>query len=189
MAEELCGNDTDPVLFDQARSIARNDLVLQAITAQQVAVVERVRERCAVALRRKNRVLKHVDQLIRQSDQAYDLAAALRDHLLEKYAAQLPPPDAEIEAMQCDQDSLIPLYLEAFLQGKNSWLDEEEEETNEKRVRDQTRERDESETLEEAAADLIRLDRYERRASSRQHRALLAFMNVKMERAVSQTKM
>jgi hypothetical protein len=183
MAKALCGSNPNPVLFEQARNIARNDLALQAISAQQIAVVERVRERCAVALTtRKRGVLKHVDEHTRQSGQAFDLASALRDHLLEKYATQLPPPDLEIEAMQCEADGLIPLYLEAFLRGNKSWRDEEEGETNEKRVRDQTRERDEAETLEEAVADL---DRYERRAWSRQRRALRAFVYLKMERCVT----
>ena len=41
-------------------------------------------------------------------------------------------------------------------------------------------ERDEFEALEEAAADLIRLDRYERRSWSQQKRAIRNFMNLRM---------
>jgi len=39
---------------------------------------------------------------------------------------------------------------------------------------------DKYEALEEAAPDLIRLDRYERRAWSRQKRAIRSFMNLKL---------
>jgi hypothetical protein len=45
-------------------------------------------------------------------------------------------------------------------------------------------ERDEFAALEEAAPDLIRLDRYERRAWSRQKRAIGDFMNMKLMRAI-----
>ena len=45
-------------------------------------------------------------------------------------------------------------------------------------------ERDEFAALEEAAPDLIRLDRYERRAWSRQKRVIRDFMNMKLMRAI-----
>ena len=45
-------------------------------------------------------------------------------------------------------------------------------------------ERDQFAALEEAAPDLIRLDRYERRAWSRQMRAFRDFMNMKLMRAM-----
>jgi hypothetical protein len=49
-AKAICGADNDPLLFEQACTIAENDFVLRAIHAQQLAVVERVREIAAVAL-------------------------------------------------------------------------------------------------------------------------------------------
>ena len=49
-------------------------------------------------------------------------------------------------------------------------------------ARKQIKERDEFEAFEQAAIDLIRLDRYERRAWSRQKRAIRAFMNLKLRR-------
>ncbi len=47
-----------------------------------------------------------------------------------------------------------------------------------KRIEEQ--QRDEYEALEAAAADLIRLERYERRAWSRQKRAIRSFLNLEM---------
>jgi hypothetical protein len=44
------------------------------------------------------------------------------------------------------------------------------------------RDRDETEALEEAVADLIRLDRYERRARARQRRAINEFMKLTLNR-------
>jgi hypothetical protein len=58
----------------------------------------------------------------------------------------------------------------------------EEEERALELARQQIKERDEFEVFEQAAIDLIHLDRYERRAWSRQKRAIRAFMNLKLMR-------
>jgi hypothetical protein len=47
-------------------------------------------------------------------------------------------------------------------------------------ARKQIKERDEFEAFEQAAVDLIRLDRYERQAWSRHKRAIRACMNIKL---------
>ena len=52
-------------------------------------------------------------------------------------------------------------------------------------VEEQIIESDESEAFEEAAADLVRLDRYERRACARQRRAINAFMNIRLMKQLS----
>jgi hypothetical protein len=178
-AKALCGSDTNPILFEQARIIARNDLALQAITAQQIAVVERVRERSTIALRRRDNGVRFATRQMRQSRQAYDQASALREHLLEKYAAQLPP-ESELEEYQCDVDRLIPLHLETFLEERARELaakPQDDSGSSSDHTSELVHERDETAALEEAAIDLIRLDRYERRAWSRQQRALRVFMN------------
>lgn len=50
LAKSLCGNDHDPALFAQALVVANNELLLRAISAQQLAVVERLRVPSARAL-------------------------------------------------------------------------------------------------------------------------------------------
>ena len=62
----------------------------------------------------------------------------------------------------------------------------EEEERARELVRQQIKDRDEFEAFEQAAIDLIRLDRYERRAWSRQKHAIRAFMNLKLMRNLAQ---
>jgi hypothetical protein len=47
---------------------------------------------------------------------------------------------------------------------------------------------DEFAALGEAVPDLIRLDRYERRAYSRQKRAIRNFMNMKLKRAIDASR-
>ena len=82
-----------------------------------------------------------------------------------------------------EMDQLIPLHLEVFLENK-----EEEQRAKTqvpsaprvKSVAEGLEGRDELAALEEASLDLIRLDRYERRAWSRQKRAMRSFMNIKL---------
>jgi hypothetical protein len=80
---------------------------------------------------------------------------------------------------------LVPARLAVFLLDKEEASDQMEKEAG---VRNQANEgineRDEFAALEEAAPDLIRLDRYERRAWSRQKRAIRGFMNMKLLRAI-----
>ena len=44
LAKALCGDNQDPALLGQARLIAEGDLVLRAVRAQKLAVVERLRD-------------------------------------------------------------------------------------------------------------------------------------------------
>ena len=69
-AKALCGNNDNPSLFEQAMVIARNELVLRAISAQQLAVVERVREPWVIALARGDNTLKLRRARFRERDKA-----------------------------------------------------------------------------------------------------------------------
>ena len=71
---------------------------------------------------------------------------------------------------------IVPIRLKALLEEQE--LDDQVLELARKRVKEQ--ERDEYEALEAAILDLIRLGRYERRAWSRQKRAIGEFMKIKM---------
>jgi hypothetical protein len=80
---------------------------------------------------------------------------------------------------------LVPARLAVFLLDKEEASDQMEKEAGvRKQANEGINERDEFAALEEAAPDLIRLDRYERRAWSRQKRAIRGFMNMKLLRAI-----
>ena len=79
--------------------------------------------------------------------------------------------------------SIIPLHLEEFLENKEADAASTVIDEGYAHVapgEEATWERDEAAALEEAAADLVRLDRYERRTWSQQKRAILEFMNIKL---------
>ena len=175
-ARTLCEGDDDPALLAQARIIANNDMVLRAINAQQIAVVERCREPTAIALAIGDNSLALARARVREGEQAEAELQTLIAKLLEQYKDELPPPEPP------DDISIIPLHLEEFLESK-----EDEGYAHIGPGEEATWERDEAAALEEAAVDLVRLDRYERRAWSQQKRAILAFMNIKLEMGLDRT--
>ena len=50
LARAICGDDDDQRLFEAAVAVAQNCLVRRAIKEQQVAVIERLRDKTAIAL-------------------------------------------------------------------------------------------------------------------------------------------
>ena len=92
--------------------------------------------------------------------------------VLEKYRDQiLPPLDHEVD--------IEPICIKELLEGSDS-IERKRIARKLARKQIEEHERDDHEALEEAAADLIRLDRYERRSWSRQKRAIRSFMNLKI---------
>jgi hypothetical protein len=180
-AQALCNGDNDPALMAQARRIANNEMVLRAINAQQIAVVERCREPTAIALAKGDNSLALARARSRQGREAEAVLKALVANLIEKYKDELPPPIPPFDS------SLVPVHLEEFLQEKetdaaSTLIDEAHAHVGLRRKA--AWERDEAAALEEAALDLVRLDRYERRAWSQQKRAILEFMNIKLMKAL-----
>lgn len=51
-AKALCGGDDDPSLFEDALDVAECEMALRTVRAQRLAVVERLREVSAIALRK-----------------------------------------------------------------------------------------------------------------------------------------
>jgi hypothetical protein len=185
-AKALCGDDNDPALYEQTRIIAQNELVLRAIIAQQLAVVERSCEPSAIASAKGDNSL--IKARILKRNLAYEQLIVQRDWLLEKYKNELPAVPKEMEAEFSEIDLLIPPHLEEFLEARENTTIYRAGQQNEAKsdpVGKPIKERDEPAVLEEAALDLIRLDCYERRAWSQQKRAIRAFTNTKLMKRLS----
>jgi len=182
LARAICGVDSDQQLFDAALAIAESHLLRRAIKAQQVAVIERLRDRTAIALAKGDNSL--------DLGRARFLAAWLANweierrvpKLLAKYPAE--PGDAALNMSDHPfaSDDLVPIRLKALLEETES--DEEYERACKAAEKCLTREeRGDAEALEEAIPDLKRLDRYELRAWSQYKRAIREFINIKVMRA------
>jgi hypothetical protein len=199
-ANALRGDDHDAILFDQALIIAENHLALRAIGAQQLAVVERLREPSAIALAKGDNRLELCKAQFLKAKQADAELTALCAKLLEQYKDEWPTgvfaeqttdklsaaelfeqyeKNLKVLAVLEQPVRFIPLKLLLLLEEKESELNgavPAEGTANPNRGEPAIEQRDEAAALEEAAADLVRLDRYQRRAWSRQQRAIRAFM-------------
>ena len=143
-------------------------------------MVERVQEVTAIALAKGDNSLALAKARSLRSRLAYDELVALRDKLLQRYKDELP------DSGETQAEQLVPARLAVFLLEKEEALARMEREAGVRNQADErVDERDEFAALEEAAPDLIRLDRYERRAWSRQKRAIGDFMNMKWMRAIN----
>lgn len=119
LAKSLCHRDDNPALFEQALVIANNELVLRAISAQQLAFVERLREPSARALAKGDNSLKLARARSRRAHEPCEHMALLRDILLEKYKDKLPPPILP-EDMMSEIDCLFPRHLAEFLEEREN---------------------------------------------------------------------
>jgi hypothetical protein len=178
LARAICGEDEDPALFAQAISIAENELSLQAIRERQVECVERLREMTAEPFAVGDNGLELAKAIFQRAMLAREQILLLVPSFLEKYKDQLA---GETQANKTPANGLdiVPLGLKVVLESPETI---EEEKRALDLARQQIKERGELEAFEQAAIDLIHLDRYEQRAWSRQKRAIRAFMNLKLMR-------
>jgi glycerophosphoryl diester phosphodiesterase len=150
-AKAMCGDDTNPLLFEQALVIAESEIVLSCVRAESVGVIERLRDFTAIALAK--------------GDNRIALAKA-KSREVQLAWAELVPLRAKFDAMTKEE--------------KIKLLEEEERRERESApVHAPIEERDEFDAMHEAMPDLKRLARYERRAWSRRSQAIRRFIEIK----------
>jgi hypothetical protein len=181
LALAICEGDTDPQLLETARAVARDDLVMGAIRAHQVTVVERLRDQTAIALSKGDNSMSLAIGRVLQAWLSNREIEATVPKLMEKYKDQMHPPnEAERRAAErgsfIDEFGFVPIRLKALLEAPD---DDEEHALEVARAVLRKYQRDGYEVLAEAIPDLIRLDRYERRVWSRHKRAFHQFLNLK----------
>jgi hypothetical protein len=181
LAMLICGTDASPALLEQARYIVANELALRTINGHKIALVDRLREQTAIALAKGDNSLTIATARFMQAWLAHREIQALVPKVREKYRNQILPPHLDSSGRDTSLDfGMIPINIKALLEG-----DSESIEPNENALKAASRliessERDEHDMMEEAAIDLVRLDRYERRVWSRYKRAVRSYMNLKL---------
>jgi hypothetical protein len=185
LAKVISGDDNDPSLMAQATIIVQNELVLRAVYEQKLALIERLRARGTVALSKGDMSFILAKMRSFNTELAYKLLSELCARVMEQYRDELPPPIAPDEsgAETFVSGELIPLQIQAleeFARAREA-VNKAREDRSEyfEQASKLVRERDQYECLEKALADLVRLDRYERRAWSRQKRAIQTFIELK----------
>jgi hypothetical protein len=176
LAKAMCGPDDDPRTLAQAAKIAACELEFQAIRTEQVAAVERLREPYAVPFgKRDNSVqlglARSMESWVADRELAARLPAVLKAHKHEMPPKE-PPTDDDLPGF------LVPLRLVALIEGPDEPTPEALEQ-----AKKLIEERDEYQALQAAILDLLVLDRYERRAWSRQKCAIRLFTTLRILRA------
>jgi hypothetical protein len=178
LAQAICdGHDgADGVLHAAARVIAENGFVLSAIRQQKIVVIERLKEATKIALRKGDNSFTLAKARFMEAWLAYREIQTLVPQALKKFEPQMLPPMPGVD-WRDGTDDIVPVRLKALVEEPT---DEEEERALQlARAEIRRQERNEYEALEEAIPDLIRLERYERRAWSRHKRAIREFGLIK----------
>jgi len=170
LALAICGDADDAELFAAARAIAENEFVCSAIRTQKIIAIERLKEATAIALR-KGEVRFMAAWL------AYREIQRLIPQMMGEHGLPMPPMEVAGE--------IVPVELKALLSEEDVSEDEQKRLLEIARQEIRRRERTEYEALEEAIPDLIRLDRYERQAWSRQRRAVQQLVLIRFSRAMA----
>ena len=150
LARLICGGRANPLLIAEARTMAESVLMLKLVVAEQIAVIERMRDVYASPLTAQHEAIPRAVERGRAFDRAADELEALEeafDALLENAREELFEEDAREVAR---------------LAAKPARLNE----------------RDEVDAMRAAYPDLARLSRYERRARSRLRRAQQRFIEI-----------
>jgi hypothetical protein len=91
------------------------------------------------------------------------------------------PPHLDRSGRDISLDfGMIPINIKALLEEELESIEPNENALKAASRLIESSERDEHEIMEEAAIDLVRLDRYERRGWSRYKRAVRSYMNLKL---------
>jgi hypothetical protein len=154
LAKAICNGNTDPLLFDQALVIAENEMVRRCVRVEAIALIERLRDITVNPLSRDNSLTR----------------------------AKARFGQARLQYRQLVQAKAKKIVTTT---GKKNALQEQESEAAQSqaaRMQKPIRSRDEFDALRLAMPDLDRLARYERRAWSRQKRALREFIEIKSRR-------
>jgi hypothetical protein len=190
-ARALCGNDSDPAIYAQAVKIVENEMLLQAIRKQQAAAVERLRERIAVPFASKDNSLVAAKLRSLESRQAEREISERFPDLITKYkdkVSALMEQDVPVWANSYDaimawftggtmsEADTLPCILDELV-SESKPVDNQILELARQQI--EAGQRDEHEAFQAAICDLVRLDRYESRAWSRQKRVILEFIRIK----------
>src|SRR5205085_3252182 len=153
-ARAVCGDDTDPLLFDQANIIAECQVVFRCLRAERVGLIERLQDPTAIPIVKGDNARALAKARSEQSRLAFDEYMRLLDNL---YGA-LPQ-----EHRHRNYDDLMQhLYLHC-----PDKLMEEYHGPKWPVADEPPQERDEFTALRMAMPDLDRLIPYQRRAKSR----------------------
>jgi hypothetical protein len=174
LAIAICGVEDDAELLAAARAIAENEIVRSAIRQQKIVAIERLKEATAIALRKGDNSFDLAKARFLQAWLEYREIQTLVPQVMREFDLEMPPKVIE--------GDFVPLQIKLLLPEEDPTEEQAQRALDLARSEIRRRQRNEYQALEEAIPDLIRLERYERRAWSRQRRAIREFLNIKFTR-------
>jgi hypothetical protein len=154
MVKAICCGDQSPLVVEQATIIAESELQLRMVREQKISLIERLHDPVSMALVKGDKRAASADIAIQNSRAAYYELSQLMHKLIK------------------EGTGFFGLFRpEEFGPDEPVWRYEP------------LRPRDEHEALCEGLPDLERLLRYERRALSRQKKAIIKLTSIKLMRS------
>lgn len=150
VARAICNGATDPLLFEQALIIAENGFVLRCVQAERIAAIERHRDATATPLATGDLGFARAKATLARAKLTYKM-------LVKRQAQDSPSKSAAASGhahVKSGQESEPAARRHA------------------------ARQRDEFDAMRSAMPDLNRLERYRRRAWSRERRAVRRFLEL-----------
>jgi hypothetical protein len=179
LALAICGGQDDAELLAAARAIAENEFVRSAIRQQKMIAIERLKETTAIALRKGDNSFTLAKARFMEAWLADREIQKLVPQVMKKYESEMLPP-----LQASDWDDIVPIRIKALLADEEPSEEEEHRALEIARQEIRRQQRNEYDAVEEAIPDLIRLERYERRAWSQQKRAIREFVLIQFTRAM-----
>ena len=155
VASAICNGATDPLLFEQALIIAENGFVLRCVQAERIAAIERHRDATATPLATGDLGFARAKATLARAKLIYKM-------LVKRQAQDSPSKRAAASGhahVKSGQESEPAARRHA--------------------ARQPALQRDEFDAMRSAMPDLNRLERYRRRAWSRERRAVRRFLELK----------
>jgi hypothetical protein len=176
IAKAYCEGDTDPLLLEQALIIAENDVILMCVNEQALAAIARMRDPDAIPFSRPKASLARARARFAQAQRTHaelvkakERAAALDNVDNSAMRTEKAGDLAQEEASNCGADCATAGASE------NRSVDGAQ-------AHDVRAQCDEFEAIVRAQPDLRRLERYQRRATSRRNHAIEDFIFIKSMR-------
>lgn len=154
VASAICNGATDPLLFEQALIIAENGFVLRCVQAERIAAIERHRDATATPLATGDLGFARAKATLARAKLTYKM--------LVKRQAQASPSKRAA--------TLGKAHVDAGQQSEPA--------ARRHAARQPALQRDEFDAMRSAMPDLDRLERYRRRAWSRERRAVRRFLEL-----------
>ena len=175
MARAMSGDDKDALLMEQALVIAENHLILESVRTESIAAIERLRDKSASPLTRDDS-LQRAKLKFRVAKAEYARRVEAKNEAEKRKAEQGKAEQGKAE--QGKANGLAADGLKAMA-AKTAQARKSKTAADHTGQREMAAERNEFDAMCLAMPDLLRLDRYARRACWRRNQAIDRFIAIK----------